>query len=131
MTNPVGRPTKYRDDMPQRAYDVLAAGGSIAKVAATLDVAKAQVYEWMGVHPEFQDAIKRGLAVAESMWEDPGFHPDMNAMRYRLNMANRFGWGEKNTTEVTGEDGGPLKAILDIVISSNDDVLSRVRGEDG
>jgi len=117
--------------MPQRAYDVLAAGGSIAKVAATLDVAKAQVYEWMGVHPEFQYAIKRGLAVAESMWEDPGFHPDMNAMRYRLNMANRFGWGEKNTTEVTGEDGGPLKAILDIVISSNDDVLSRVRGEDG
>ena len=117
--------------MPQRAYDVLAAGGSIAKVAATLDVAKSQVQEWMVVHSEFQAAIKRGLAVSESMWEDPGFHPDMNALRYRLNMANRFGWGEKNTTEVTGEDGGPLKAILDIVISSNDDVLSRVRGEDG
>ena len=108
MGNPVGRPTKYRDDMPQRAYAVLAAGKSIAKVAATLDVAKSQVYEWMKVYPDFQDAIKRGVAVAESIWDDEDFRPDMNPLRYKLHMAQRFGWREKIATEITGAEGGPV-----------------------
>ncbi len=123
---------KYRDDMPAIAYAVLSEGdgGSIAKVAAALDISKETLNVWRKKYPALSDAISRGLAVSEAIWEDPNFHPSMMPLRYKLNMANRFGWSDRNTTEVTGKDGGPLQSIIDVILSSSDDVLSRVRGQE-
>lgn len=110
MGSPVGRPTKYQEDMPQRAYDVLAAGKSLAKVAATLDISLETLNVWRkdADKSAFSEAIKKGLAVAESVWDDEDFRTDMNPLRYKLNMAQRFGWREKTATEITGKDGEPV-----------------------
>lgn len=101
---------RYREDMPAIAYAVLSEGngGSIAKVAAALDISKETLNVWRKKYPALSDAISRGLAVSESIWEDPNFHPGMMPLRYRLNMSNRFGWSDKSTTEVTGSNGGPV-----------------------
>ncbi len=125
-----GRPTKYTDDMPDLAYAVLAEGGPLSKVAATLDISLETLNVWRkdSGKPEFSEAIKRGLAVAESIWDDPDYKPEMHPTRYKAYMMHRYGWSERMSTEVTGKDGGPLQSIIDVILSSSDDVLSRVRG---
>jgi len=121
---PPWRESKYQDGMPETAYEVLAAGGSITKVAATLGVARSTVHEWMKQHPDFSDAIEAGLAVSESLWEDPSFCPDYHPIRWKLNMARRFGWTEKSETALTGANGGPIEYRN--VQDMSDDELARI-----
>ena len=107
---PPWRPSLYDGETTcQLAYEALAAGGSYAKVAVALGVCKETVFGWIKKYQEFSDAVKIGLAVAESQWEEPEFHPDMNPVRYRMNMQNRFGWRDKIDSEITGKDGGPIQ----------------------
>jgi tRNA U34 5-methylaminomethyl-2-thiouridine-forming methyltransferase MnmC len=89
--------------MCNTALEVLRAGRSKAALAAALDVSKDTIFQWEKDYPEFSDSIMRGMAAAEAIWDDPGFHPEMNPMRWRLQMMNRFKWTDKQETTLAGE----------------------------
>ncbi|CAL7960066.1 hypothetical protein GAMM_130012 [Gammaproteobacteria bacterium] len=73
-----GRPTKYKNDMPQKAYDILANGGTHAAICEKLDISEETFYCWLGrgkykdsegVKKEFSEFIERGEIVGRA-WLD-------------------------------------------------------------
>ncbi len=95
MAHPGGRPTKYKEELCDTAYDVLCRGGSLVKVAAVLDVDRDTIKEWRKTHPKFSAAIKRGLVKSEVVWEENP--PEMSDTRWIFNMKNRFGWADRQS----------------------------------
>lgn len=112
---PAGRPTDYKPEYCDHVIDWGAAGKSVTWMAAELGISRECIYEWMRVHPEFSDAIKKARAKAQQWWEDAGQNamsaPGFNASIWSKSMAARFpeDWREKTETALTGADGGPLE----------------------
>lgn len=85
--------------MCDTALNVLRTGRSIAALAAELDVSKDTIYEWKKQHQEFSDAIARGLAAAEMVWEE-NRRDDVHPHIWALTMKNRFKWTDKHESTV-------------------------------
>lgn len=104
---PPWRPSKYNEatmeEICKVAYETLAAGGSQAQVAANLDISIQTLDTWKKEKPDFVEAISRGLAVAQAIWEDPDFRPDLHPRRWELNMKNRFGWKDRTEAALVGD----------------------------
>jgi hypothetical protein len=111
------------------ALEVLGAGGSRAALAAKLDVGKDSIYAWEKEYPEFSEAVLRGLAKSESLWESPDWCPDLHPRRWDLNMKNRFGWHDKTEKAITGPNGGPIQTENRHVISTAPEALKRMAKE--
>lgn len=84
-----GRPSKFTDDIVQRAYFLATKGFTNVEIAKALGVAVDTVYEWLKVHPEFSDALKLGKEEADarverSLYEKAcGYsHPDTHFSSY-------------------------------------------------
>lgn len=107
-----GRPTKYDPELCGKVVALGRDGYTLTEIAAELDVARQTLYNWQEEHPEFLDALTRAKDLAEAWWSKEGrkgiWSRDFNASAYRLQMANRFDWGDKSSHELTGADGGPL-----------------------
>lgn len=88
--------------MCETALEVLKAGRSKAALAAALDVSKETIYAWEKDYPEFSDAIARGLAAAEMIWEE-NRRDDVHPHIWALTMKNRFKWTDKQETTLAGE----------------------------
>lgn len=112
---PAGRPTDYKTEYCDRVIEWGASGKSVTWMAAELDISRECIYEWMRVHPEFSDAIKKAKAKSQQWWEETGqsamYAPGFNASIWSKSMAARFpeDWREKTETAVTGANGGPLE----------------------
>jgi len=105
----IGRPTKYRRWMCERAVELMRGGASLNEVAADLGVWKENMTDWEKVHEEFHLALQHGRCLAEAWWEKKG-REDLNAERfhsatYGLTMANRFGWRSKVESTVNASVG--------------------------
>ncbi len=62
-----GRKTKYDESYHAPVARCLAMMGKTSdEIAVELGVARSTLYGWMGAHPEFSDAIKRGKAFADA-----------------------------------------------------------------
>lgn len=97
----------YRSEFCLIAYETLCEGRTLAGVAAQLGVSKISVLRWRKDHPEFEDAIGRGLAVAEDMWAETKW-ADMHPGVYKMQMGQRFDWREKTDSKVDGQLGFTL-----------------------
>jgi transposase-like protein len=64
-----GRPTKYEPSMCAKAEQIMMDGASKVEVAAALGICKNTLFEWIKLHPEFSDSIKRGEALSQAWWE--------------------------------------------------------------
>lgn len=64
-----GPKSSYNPDLhPQMAFALTGKlGADITRVAMVLDVSRDTIYRWMAQHPEFQDAIKRGRELYDSI----------------------------------------------------------------
>ena len=103
-----GRPSTYDPSHCERVIELGKRGKSVAVMAAQLDVHKDTIYEWMRVHPEFSDAIKRALTYSQEWWEDAGQNAlqqtNFQGSMWSRSMAARFpaDWRESTKTELSG-----------------------------
>ena len=59
----------YRVDYCDDVVDFLKDGHSLAAFAGKIGVNTKSIYNWMGKHPEFADAVKRAQAKSALWWE--------------------------------------------------------------
>jgi len=69
---PAGRPTLYEPDYCEAVVKHMADGASLTSFAAEIDVARSTINEWMEVHPEFSEAVRRAKAKCAAWWEKRG-----------------------------------------------------------
>lgn len=97
--NPVGRPTKYTDDLPEKALEFIGNGKSVTQLAKHLKVAKSTIYQWAKDNEEFSVALKMANDWSQSVWEDKleemMTSKEVNAPLVKLYFANRFKWHDK------------------------------------
>lgn len=67
-----GRPTSYQPEHPDLARRLCQLGGTNDELASFFEVSRSTIDEWLRVHPEFADAVRRGrdvidMAVAEKL----------------------------------------------------------------
>jgi transposase len=111
-----GRPTKYDPEMCEKAVEFLSEGLSIQAMAGEMGVCKDTIYEWMKVHPEFSDAIKRGVAKGALFWEKigragaSGKIKGFNPAAWIFTMKNRFKWTDR--VEVSGTEDAETKPLV-------------------
>lgn len=65
----MGRPSLYRDEYCQTAIEFLSEGYSILALAAHIGVDKKTIFNWRDAYPEFDAAVRRGIAGAVLWWE--------------------------------------------------------------
>lgn len=114
---PKGRPTGYRKEFGDEIVSLMATGLSLTAAAAELGFHRDTIYEWEKTHPEFSDAVKlargkRTLKLERDLLTAPD-GPTVTSRIFALKNAAPDEWREKQTTEHTGADGGPM--ILEIV----------------
>lgn len=106
--HPGGRPSLYDPAFCDEAATFLADGYSVAALAGHLGVCTATVKNWMGEHPEFLAAVKRGQAGAVLWWEKANRNLAMtgegNATACVFGLKNRASdeWRDKVETEHSG-----------------------------
>lgn len=112
----VGRPSKYEPRFCQMIIEAMGRGDSVVQFAASISVAKASIYEWANVHPEFSAALDEGKSKCEALWE--GIVKSRSLKKTKESgsdtllmfyMRSRFrGWSEKTSIEHTGKNGEPI-----------------------
>jgi len=86
----------YTEGHCAKAIEVLSNGESLVAVAAELGVSRKTVYEWKDKHPEFKEAIEKGLALSQRYWEQMGHdgttgsNKDFSATPWMFTMKSRF-----------------------------------------
>lgn len=64
-----GRPTKYDPSYCDLVVEHCKTGASLTSFAASVDIARSTVNEWMEQHDEFSEAVKRAKAHCAAWWE--------------------------------------------------------------
>lgn len=112
----VGRPSKYDPKYCSEIIDFMAQGKSKEAFAGHIDVSKDTIYEWIKVHKDFSDSVKKAEVKCQEFWEEMGIQMALagqgNATVWIFNMKNRFSWKDKHETELTVGEGVNVK--LDI-----------------
>lgn len=120
-----GRPEEYEDTYPEMLIEHFKQGYSFESFGGVVGVCKQTLYKWCEAHPEFMDAKQKGKMHSLLVWEKKGIdglynetikdddgmtiNRSINAVVWKVNMFNRFGWGEKNTVEISGPEGKPIE----------------------
>ncbi len=114
---PTGRPTDYKPKHCKTVIELMKEGASKAEVCLELSCSFQTFLTWQEKHPEFLEAVKRGLHLSKGKWEQMGRKAafgqveGFNATAWIFNMKNRFGkmddlgdkWGDKQEIEHSGE----------------------------
>ena len=113
----LGRPSKYNDDLLEKAEDYLVnyrnygdVVPSHAGLAVELDITRKTLYEWSH-DPEkqaFSDILDRCNKVQERLLLSGSLLGDLNPSIAKL-MLGKHGYSEKSIQELTGANGGAIK----------------------
>ncbi len=120
----IGRPSKYDPAFCARVIALGRKGFGKAEMAAELDVAYSNFDNWQKRHPEFQEAVKEAMRASQAWWERQGRLATFgkiegfNVTSYIFQMKNRFraDWRDRHDHELSGPDGGPIRAAVRVVI---------------
>ena len=117
----MGAPTKYTDDMPSRAFELFKIGASKAEICLELDICFDTFQEYQANHPDFLEAVKKGMQISQGWWEMKGRKATVgevegfNATSFIFNMKNRFkhDWKDKQEIDNTHSFGDISEEELD------------------
>lgn len=89
MEGVVGRPTKYKDEYAELAYNYCLLGATDAELGVFFDVCDATINNWKLEFPEFLESLKRGKIMADAKVAQSLFHratgyscPDLDIKMY-------------------------------------------------
>lgn len=112
----MGRPTKYDPKFCQQVIDTMNEGLSLSAFAGDISVSRSTINEWMGVHPEFSEAVRVGkmkrTAALERGMLAAGSGPAVTARMFALKNADPEEWRDKREHEHSGPGGASLPAIM-------------------
>jgi hypothetical protein len=114
----MGVPYKYKPEMCTIVDQVLSDGESLAAVCAELNITRETLYTWRDTHPEFADALRRGLQKAQRVWEKIGKngiignYEKFNGAPWIFTMKNRFRADYAEEKEKT-EDKSVIEMLID------------------
>lgn len=116
----MGIPNKYKKEFAKKAEEILATGKSLAAVCAALDITRQSLYDWKDAHPEFKEAIDKGLLKAQAVWEQmgedgiKGNYEKFGAAPWIFTMKNRFREDYKEDKEEKKDNG---QSVLEKLIT--------------
>lgn len=109
MANPVGRPSKYNDEMQEKAdryiYDFRNQGDVVpshAGLCVWLGIAKPTLYDWAKQFPPFSNTLEAIKVIQENMALSGGLSSEFNSTIVKLLLANH-GYSEKQQIEEKNE----------------------------
>lgn len=112
---PAGRPTDYKPVYCDEVISHLGEGYTLASFAGIIGADRQTVYNWADAHEEFFDAIKKGRAKGQHIWEQrlskQAIDGAGNTAAIIFAMKNLYqdDWADKIISEHTGKDGGPIE----------------------
>lgn len=69
-----GRPTSYKPEYCELAYNYCLLGATDVQLASFFDVAESTIHKWKHDFPEFSESLKRGKAEADARVAAATFH---------------------------------------------------------
>jgi len=101
-----GPPKKYKEKFCADLLEHMGEGLSFACFAAKCGVTRATLYRWRDQYPEFKEAYEIGYCLSMLFWEKMGIAGTQGSIGFNtgswcFNMKNRFGWKDKQETELT------------------------------
>ncbi len=111
----VGRPKitteKFPDGWQEHIINEMSQGASRAEIYAWLNIDKEVFTRLIEEDQEFSETIKSGERQSHAWWERKGRteldNKDFSATLWYMNMKNRFGWRDKQETDITS-GGQPI-----------------------
>lgn len=73
-SNPVGRPSSFREEFIEQTQKLCALGAVDEEIADFFDVSPRTLNRWKTTQPEFVQALKRGKDVSDDRVEDSLYH---------------------------------------------------------
>ena len=136
----MGRPTRYKPEYDEQAYNYCLLGATDAQLATFFGVKEQTVNNWKTAQPSFFESLKAGKAVADANvakalygralgYSHPDvavtsyqgevtltpitkhYAPDSTACIFWLKNRDKDNWRDKH--EVTGGEGGPIQITYD------------------
>jgi hypothetical protein len=123
---PAGRPTEFKGAYCNEVIAHLSDGFTLASFGGIIGACRSTLYNWADEHPEFMDAIKKGRAKGQLLWEtrltDQAINNKGNTTAIIFAMKNLYqdDWAEKIINEHTGKDGTAIQ-----VESASDRTLAK------
>ena len=65
-----GRPSEYRPEYCDLVIKVMSEGYSLTGFAGSICMSRDAVYDWIGVYPDFSNAVARARAARVRWWEN-------------------------------------------------------------
>lgn len=121
---PVGRPSKYTDEIAERIYSEMVNGKDMVEICQADDMPdRGTVYRWMVQRPEFaalcaraREALAdyefyRAKKLADECTEENvnSARVKLNHLQWRIMKVSPKNYGDKTRSEITGADGGPIE----------------------
>ncbi|AEI37725.1 MAG: helix-turn-helix domain-containing protein [Zymomonas mobilis subsp. pomaceae] len=150
--------SSFKSDYVPQARKLAKLGATNRELAEFFDVSIRTIGRWILNHPEFARAVRVGKAVADDRVEASLYKravgysydcqkvmmvagkpeivefvehlpPDINACNFWLRNRRPKQWNDKQKTEVTGQNGGPIIAQIERVIVEERDPHKRGQPE--
>jgi hypothetical protein len=118
MANPVGRPSKYNDEMQATAeryiIEYQAYGDvvpSLAGLSCFCGISRDTASEWVKQHPKFSDTVKAVMVMQERMLINGGLSKANDSSITKLLLASNHGYSDKQQIEQTNNDSNTIKTL--------------------
>lgn len=116
-----GRPSKYKPEIGDKLCALIAEGVSASKACGSVGIALKTMYGWLRQHEEFSNNYARARedqadTFADQMCDIADDEEDVQRAKLKIDarkwVAARMkpkSWGDKQHTEISGPDGGPIE----------------------